>query len=95
MPIRVSVSAAMLPLTGCAGPIGPPLGLGPEADSVFGVLAILRSPAFFIAHQRTSGTRRTLSLLPFTSCERGMPGMNDARAVPERNARPVSVLNSL
>ena len=41
MPIRVSVSAAMLPLTGCAGPLGPAFGSGPDADSVFGILVIL------------------------------------------------------
>ena len=31
----------MLLLTGCAGPLGPPFGPGPEADSVFGILVIL------------------------------------------------------
>ena len=41
MRIRVSLSAAILLLTGCAGPIGPPFGLGPEADSVFGILGIV------------------------------------------------------
>ncbi len=41
MLVRVSLSAAMLLLTGCAGPVGPPLGLGPETGSVFGILVIL------------------------------------------------------
>lgn len=41
MRIRVTLSAAILLLTGCAGPIGPPFGSAPEADSVFGVLLIL------------------------------------------------------
>jgi hypothetical protein len=41
MLMRGSVSAAMLLLTGCAGPMGPPLGPGPETDSVFGILVIL------------------------------------------------------
>jgi uncharacterized membrane protein len=41
MLMRVSLSAAMLPLTGCAGPMGPPFGEGPETDSVFGILVIL------------------------------------------------------
>jgi uncharacterized membrane protein len=41
MRMRVSLSSAMLLLTGCAGPLGPPFGLGPEADTVFGILVIL------------------------------------------------------
>jgi hypothetical protein len=41
MLMRGGVSAAMLLLTGCAGPMGPPLGPGPETDSVFGILVIL------------------------------------------------------
>jgi uncharacterized membrane protein len=41
MPMRVSLSAVVLLLTGCAGPIGPPFGPGPEADSVFGIVVIL------------------------------------------------------
>jgi hypothetical protein len=41
MPMRVSLSAAVLLLCGCAGPIGPPLGPGLETDALFGVLAIL------------------------------------------------------
>jgi hypothetical protein len=41
MRMRVSLSAAILLLTGCAGPIGPPFGPGPEADSVFGILLLL------------------------------------------------------
>ena len=41
MLMRVSLSAAMLLLTGCAGPMGPPFGPGPETDSVFGILVIL------------------------------------------------------
>ncbi len=35
------LSAAILLLTGCAGPIGPPFGLGPEGDSTIGILVIL------------------------------------------------------
>jgi Short C-terminal domain len=41
MRMRVSLSSAMLLLAGCAGPLGPPFGLGPEADDVFGLLVIL------------------------------------------------------
>jgi Short C-terminal domain len=41
MRMRVSLSSAMLLLTGCAGPLGPPFGPGPEADSLFGILVIL------------------------------------------------------
>ncbi len=41
MLMRVSPSAAILLLTGCAGPIGPPFGLGPETDSMFGILLLL------------------------------------------------------
>jgi uncharacterized membrane protein len=41
MLMRVSLSAAMLLLTGCAGPVGPPFGPGPETDFVFGILVIL------------------------------------------------------
>jgi uncharacterized membrane protein len=41
MLMRVSLSAAMLLLTGCAGPMGPPFGPGPETDSVLGILLIL------------------------------------------------------
>jgi hypothetical protein len=41
MRMRVSLSAALLLLTGCAGPIGPPFGPVPEADSVFGILVIV------------------------------------------------------
>jgi hypothetical protein len=41
MRMRMSPSAAILLLTGCAGPIGPPFGPVPEADSVFGILLIL------------------------------------------------------
>ena len=41
--IRLSVPSCipMLLLTGCAGPLGPPFGLGPEGDSVLGVLVLL------------------------------------------------------
>jgi Short C-terminal domain len=41
MLMRVSPSAAMLLLTGCAGPMGPPFGPGPETDSAFGILLVL------------------------------------------------------
>jgi hypothetical protein len=41
MRMRVSLSAGILLLTGCAGPIGPPFGPGPEADSVFEILVIV------------------------------------------------------
>jgi Short C-terminal domain len=41
MRMRVSLSAAILLLTGCEGPIGPPFGQGPETDSVFGILMIV------------------------------------------------------
>jgi hypothetical protein len=39
--MRVSLSIAMLLLTGCAGPPGPPFGPGPEVDIAFGILVIL------------------------------------------------------
>ena len=41
MRMRVSLSSAMLLMTGCAGPLGPPFGPGPEVDTVFGILVIL------------------------------------------------------
>jgi hypothetical protein len=41
MRMHVSLSAAILLLTGCAGPMGPPFGPEPEADSMFGILVIL------------------------------------------------------
>jgi Short C-terminal domain len=37
---------AVVPSTGCAGPIGPPLGLGPEWDGVAGVALLLLIAAF-------------------------------------------------
>ena len=72
MLMRVSLSTVLL-LTGCAGPIGPPFGPGPETDSAFGIARDPRcSLASFTTHQRVGGSRRPLSLLPFTSCEKGM-----------------------
>jgi hypothetical protein len=41
MRMRVSLSTALLFLTGCAGPLGPPFGPGPEGDSVLGILILL------------------------------------------------------
>jgi hypothetical protein len=41
MRMRVCFSSAMLLLTGCAGPPGPPFGPGPEVDTAFGILVIL------------------------------------------------------
>lgn len=41
MRMRLSLSAAILVLTGCAGPIGPPFAPGPECDSVLGILILL------------------------------------------------------
>ncbi len=41
MRMRVSLPAAILLLTGCAGPISPPFGSRPEADSMFGILVLL------------------------------------------------------
>jgi uncharacterized membrane protein len=41
MRIPLSLSAAMLLLTGCAGPMGPPFGPGPEVGSVFMILVML------------------------------------------------------
>jgi uncharacterized membrane protein len=41
MRVRVNLSVGMLLLTGCAGPLGPPFGAGPEVDTVFGVLVTL------------------------------------------------------
>jgi uncharacterized membrane protein len=41
MRMRVSLSVGMLLLTGCAGPLGPPFGPGPEVDALFGILMIL------------------------------------------------------
>lgn len=40
MRMRVSLSGMLL-LTGCASPLGPPFGAGPEVDTVFGILVIL------------------------------------------------------
>jgi len=41
MRMRVCLLSAMLPMTGCAGPLGPAFGPGPEIDTVFGILMIL------------------------------------------------------
>jgi hypothetical protein len=41
MRMRVSLSSAMLLMTGCAGPLGPPFVPGPEVDTVFGILMFL------------------------------------------------------
>jgi uncharacterized membrane protein len=41
MCIRAGVVSALLLLTGCAGPLVPPLGLGSEVDTMFGVIFIL------------------------------------------------------
>jgi uncharacterized membrane protein len=38
MHIRLIFSAVAFFLTGCAGPLGPPFGLGPEWDSAIGIL---------------------------------------------------------
>ena len=75
MRMRVSLSAALLLLTGCAGPVGPPFGPGPEADSVFEILLLLLFAVFSTAWQRDK-TPNTQSLLPFTSCERDMHEAN-------------------
>jgi uncharacterized membrane protein len=47
MHMRVSLSAAMLLLTGCAGPVGPPFGPWPETDFVFGIFVILLFAGLF------------------------------------------------
>jgi uncharacterized membrane protein len=39
--MRMSLPPGMLFLTGCAGPLGPPFGPGPEVDAAFGILMIL------------------------------------------------------
>jgi hypothetical protein len=39
--MRTSLSTALFLLTGCAGPLGPPFGPGPERDSVLGILILL------------------------------------------------------
>jgi len=39
--MRMSLSTAIVLLAGCAGPLGPPFGLGPEGDSVLGILILL------------------------------------------------------
>jgi hypothetical protein len=67
MRMRVSLPAAILLLTGCAGPISPPFGPGPEADFVLGILLLggflnrmakrqdpkhPESPAFHILRER-------------------------------------------
>jgi hypothetical protein len=41
MHMRLSLSASMSLLTGCAGPIGPPFGPGPEYDSFLAILILL------------------------------------------------------
>lgn len=58
MHIRVSLSAAILLLTGCAGPVCPPFGPGPEADSVLGVLAILLVGGFLYRLAKGQNLRR-------------------------------------
>jgi hypothetical protein len=55
MLMRVSLSAAVLLLTGCAGPMGPPFGPGPETDAWFGILVILLFAGVFY---RSSKGRR-------------------------------------
>jgi Short C-terminal domain len=39
--MRVSLSTALLLLSGCASPLGPPFGPGPEDGSVLGILILL------------------------------------------------------
>ena len=41
MSMRLWLLVISLSLTGCAGPLGPPLGPGPEGDVVFGILILL------------------------------------------------------
>ncbi len=55
MLMRVSLSTVLL-LTGCASPIGPPLGPGPETDSAFGMLVILVFAGFL--YHASKGRRK-------------------------------------
>jgi Short C-terminal domain len=41
MRMRASLSIGMLLLTGCARPLDPPFGAGPEVDTLFGILMFL------------------------------------------------------
>jgi hypothetical protein len=75
MCMRVSPSAAILLLTGRAGPIGPPFGPVPEADSVFGILWSSCSGGFCTVWQGDK-TLNAQSLLPFTYCARDMHEVN-------------------
>jgi hypothetical protein len=95
MRMRVSLSAAMLLLTGCAGSISPPLDPAPEADSVFGIL-LLHLFGGFLYRMQSDKTSNTQSLLRFTYCEREICTRRiDARAIPEHDAGLVRVLNGI
>ena len=96
MLMRVSLSGAMLLLTGCAGPMGPPFGPGPETDSVFGILVILLFAG--LLYRSSKGWRNpknpessAIHILRREVCA----GRIDARAVPEHDAGLVSVLNGI
>jgi hypothetical protein len=46
--IPSSSAVPVLLLTGCAAPVGPPLGMGPDGDFVLGVIVVLLLAAFSI-----------------------------------------------
>ena len=96
MLMRVSLPAAVLLLTGCAGPMGPPFGPGPATDFVFGILVILLFAG--LLYRSSKGRRNPNN--PESSAihilrERYARGGIDARAVPEHDAGLVSVLNGI
>jgi uncharacterized membrane protein len=54
--IPSSSAASVLLLTGCAAPVGPPLGMGPDGDFVLGVIVVLLFGGFlYRLANRTQG----------------------------------------
>ena|ERR1700683_704217 len=73
-PVSASSVIAALLLTGCAGPLGPVFGMGPDGDLAVGLLVFLLLGSLFYRLSRTK---------PDEEC----PGSSAARIVRERYAR--------
>ena len=57
----LTMLAILAALTGCMGPIGPPLGLGPAGDSAIGLLfiAALVAGVFYVVPKVRGNTGKT------------------------------------
>jgi hypothetical protein len=71
--MRVSLFIAMLLLTGCAGPPGPPFGPGPEVDTAFGILVILLFAGLLYRAAKGWQNPKHFEPPPFTLRARGVP----------------------